>query len=117
MNEATEVDGLLDGDGFLIDPSRWNQELARQLAKRLDVTELGDAHWRIIARLRAHFDQGGNLPVQRTLCREVELDEDCIRAWFGGPLEAWTIAGLPNPGEEARVYMEDMEAEPRNDAA
>jgi tRNA 2-thiouridine synthesizing protein E len=48
--------------------------------------------------------------VQRQVCRELDLVSDCVCALFGGPLEAWKVAGLPDPGEEARVYMENMEA-------
>jgi len=33
-----------------------------------------------------------------------------ILALFGGPIEVWRLAGLPNPGEEARTYMENQEA-------
>lgn len=35
--------------------------------------------------------------------------EHCVKQLFGGPLEAWRIAGLPDPGEEARAYMANME--------
>lgn len=110
MSDPNELDALLDKDGFLADPAQWNPEVARQLAWRVDIGELDQAHWRIIDRLRARFEQAGALPVQRTLCRELDLDPDCLLAWFGGPVEAWTVAGLPNPGEEAKVYMADMEA-------
>lgn len=110
MIDPDQLDALLDPDGFLADPTQWTPELARQLAQRVDLETLEDAHWRIIDHLRAQFEQAGTLPVQQTLCRELELTPDCLRVWFGGPIEAWTVAGLPNPGEEARLYMADMEA-------
>jgi len=29
----------------------------------------------------------------------------CLEQLFHGTREAWRIAGLPDPGEEARAYM------------
>jgi tRNA 2-thiouridine synthesizing protein E len=46
------------------------------------------------------------LPVERTVCREIGMDPHCIETLFDKDLKcAWRIAGLPNPGEEAKVYM------------
>jgi tRNA 2-thiouridine synthesizing protein E len=109
MTEANDLDAMLDREGFLTDPGRWSPDLAEQLARRVAIGELEEAHWRVIDRLREQFEQAGKLPVQKTLCRELELEPDCLLALFGGPIEAWTVAGLPNPGEEARLYMADME--------
>lgn len=38
------------------------------------------------------------------------MASDCIVALFGGPIELWRLAGLPDPGKEARTYMENQEA-------
>jgi hypothetical protein len=46
---------------------------------------------------------------QANVCRELDLTEDCVHRLFGGPVEAWKIAGLPDPGEEARAYMLNLE--------
>jgi tRNA 2-thiouridine synthesizing protein E len=100
---------LLDAQGFLKDPQLWNRDLALGMAAELHLGELGEDHWRVIDRLRADYLDSGQLPVQPTLCRELDLGTDCISALFGGPLEAWRLAGLPNPGEEARVYMDNQE--------
>jgi len=109
MSEPNDLDALLDREGFLTDAAQWSPDLARQLARRVDIGALEEAHWRVIDRLRDQFERAGTLPVQKTLCRELELESDCLLALFGGPIEAWTVAGLPNPGEEARLYMADME--------
>lgn len=99
---------LLDEYGFLEEPDVWNRDLALALAAEMNL-ELSEAHWRVIDRVRAQYLESGMLPVQSTLCREVELDSDCILALFGGPIELWRLAGLPDPGEEARTYMENQE--------
>jgi dissimilatory sulfite reductase related protein len=41
----------------------------------------------------------------RRVCRETALSKSEIYDLFGGCLRAWRIAGLPNPGEEARTYL------------
>jgi dissimilatory sulfite reductase related protein len=99
----------LDAKGFLTDPILWDAHFATRMAHRLGIAELGLVHWRVVERLRAGWLTEGRLPVQRHLCRELDLDEKCIDTLFGGLVEAWKVAGLPDPGEEARVYMQDME--------
>ena len=103
--------GSLDANGFLTDPAHWDVRLAARLAQCLGVAELSFVHWRIIERLRAGWLVEGELPVQRHLCRELDLVSGCVDKLFGGFIEAWKIAGLPDPGEEARVYMENMETD------
>lgn len=107
---APELDRLLDHNGFMAEPEQWDARLAAKLARRLGLGELRVEQWRIIQQLREAWMVKGSLPVQPSLCRELELQRSCLDDLFGGPLEAWKIAGLPDPGEEARVYMEDMEA-------
>jgi tRNA 2-thiouridine synthesizing protein E len=40
------------------------------------------------------------------VCRTHDLDRNAIKNLFGGCRQAWRIAGLPNPGEEAKAYMQ-----------
>lgn len=101
---------LLDEYGFLKEPDLWSRDLALGLAAEMNLGELSETHWRLIDHVRAHYLETGMLPVQSTLCRELELDSDCIIDLFGGPIEVWRLAGLPDPGEEARTYMENQEA-------
>jgi tRNA 2-thiouridine synthesizing protein E len=103
--------GPLDTKGFLTDPALWDAHLASRMAQRFGIGELDRTHWQIIERLRSGWLTAGDLPVQRHICRELDLAAGCIDRLFGGLIEAWKIAGLPDPGEEARVYMENMETE------
>lgn len=108
-NREDEYSGFLDTNGFLIDPVLWHAHLANRMAWRLGVGDLAVAHWRVIERLRTGWLAEGNLPLQRHICRELALGSGCVDKLFGGLVEAWKVAGLPDPGEEARVYMENME--------
>jgi TusE/DsrC/DsvC family sulfur relay protein len=95
-----------DEDGFLLSSDRWSEPVAVDLAASSGIDQLSEDHWRVIRHLRKHFLAHGTLPVERNICREVGLEQHCIEELFGNDLKrAWRIAGLPNPGEEAKVYM------------
>jgi tRNA 2-thiouridine synthesizing protein E len=107
MNHAATQ--FLDAEGFVRDPNLWDPDLAGQIAARLGLDALQPSHWAVIDYLREHYLADGTLPWEGNLCRDLDLVEHCVHRLFGGPLAAWKIAGLPDPGEEARTYMENLE--------
>ena len=71
-----EIDGRtfeVDGDGFLTDPSIWNDEVAALIAKSDDINELTEQHWAIIRVIRANFEETGMAPMIRKICKETGL--------------------------------------------
>lgn len=96
---------LFDEDGFLMDPGHWTEGLARWLAWQEHVGELGDDHWRVIRHLRDRFQALGGMPSMRRVCRATGLSREAIHGLFGNCLRVWRIAGLPDPGEEAKAYL------------
>ncbi len=96
---------LFDEDGFLLDPSVWNESLAEQIACEEGILELTPEHWRVIERVRTKFFQVGALPNLRRLCRDTALSRTQMHLLFGSCKSIWRIAGLPNPGEEAKTYL------------
>lgn len=96
---------LFDEDGFLIDPAQWNEALAESTALLDGIGELGEDHWRVIHHVRDRFQALGGMPSMRRVCRATGLSREDIYGLFGSCLRVWRIAGLPNPGEEARSYM------------
>lgn len=93
-----------DEDGFLLDPMSWNEGLARRIASEDGVGELSDDHWAIIHYLRTNYCAGG-LPAVSHVCHINHFEHHCLPDLFRSVKAAWRIAGLPNPGEEARAYM------------
>lgn len=89
----------LDEKGYLVDPSRWNRELAAALAEAEGITELTADHWLAIEFLRRHQEQHGAAPMIRVLCRETGFSLKKIYELFPkGPTKgACKIAGLPRP--------------------
>ena len=94
-----------DEDGFLINSEAWTRETGRQLAELDGIGELTPDHWSVIFYLREHHFETGSIPVMSHLCRVIHLGQYAVERLFGGCREAWRIAGLPNPGEEAKTYM------------
>jgi len=97
---------LFDEDGFLIDPNHWTEELASELAAAAGIPQLNDAHWRVIHFIRERHLRCGALPPMRIICRQLGTERDAVKGLFGGCRQLWSIAGLPNPGEEAKTYMD-----------
>lgn len=97
---------LMDDEGFLIDPDQWTADLAGELANAAGIGPLEDTHWRAIEYLRGKYLSLGALPPMRRVCRHLGVDKHHVKTLFGGCRQLWQIAGLPNPGEEAKAYMD-----------
>lgn len=83
----------------------WCEDLAKRLAKGHGLERLTPAHWCVIQSLREHFIQYGAMPPMRAVCDHNRLEPHCVNDLFHDPETAWRIAGLPDPGEEARSYL------------
>lgn len=94
-----------DHTGFLNDPALWNETVAEEIARQDGIGPLNATHWEIIRYLRASWIDRHALPSVSHTCHLVGRDPMCLEELFHGPREAWRIAGLPDPGEEARAYM------------
>ncbi len=94
-----------DEDGFLVDAALWDQELAQQIAREDGIGELSEAHWAILRELRDHYLKSGALLPASHACHMKHQNLDCVDGLFQSLRKAWRIAGLPNPGEEAKSYM------------
>jgi len=94
-----------DDDGFLVESKKWTPRLAEELARQADIAELTAKHWEVIHFVRERYFSVGALPVMRLVCRAAGLDPHRGHDLFDSCRSLWRIAGLPNPGEEARTYM------------
>ena len=87
-----------DGDGFLINPEIWNDEIATQIAKE-DGIDMSDQHWAIVRVIRNNYEEKGNAPMIRTICKETGLKlKDIYELFPLGPARgACRVAVLPKP--------------------
>lgn len=96
----------VDEDGYLTDPDQWSREVASRVADAAGIGQLEPRHWRMIAFMRETYDEFGAPPSQHQLCHHLALDKHAVAEAFGSCRNLWQIAGLPNPGEEMRTYLE-----------
>lgn len=94
----------LDEDGYLIDPYSWDRSFTERRAEEARLT-LRAQHWQLIELIRDKYLRLGALPPMRTVCKAVGIDKQVLKQEFGSCLALWKMAGLPNPGEEAKAYM------------
>jgi tRNA 2-thiouridine synthesizing protein E len=96
---------LFNPEGYLLDPLKWNEALAEELAQ-LESLSLSEQHWQILRALRQFYQQYATLPTLRAflnyLHRELNLndiDSAQLYALFpkGPILQGAKIAGLPKP--------------------
>jgi tRNA 2-thiouridine synthesizing protein E len=96
-----------DEDGLLRDPRQWNETVAGDIARELGIGELSDDHWQVIRSLREYYAKFGVAPAMIRVCHQHHRGLDWVHDLFQSCLNAWRVAGLPNPGEEAKSYLSD----------
>jgi TusE/DsrC/DsvC family sulfur relay protein len=101
-----DIGHWFDIDGFLVQPDHWNYEIAQRIADAEGMDLLTPKQWEIINYVRGRFFLNGSLPVMRVVCRAAGLDRQKAHKLFGSCRCLWRVAGLPNPGEEAKAYMQ-----------
>ncbi len=96
----------VDQEMFLRDFNAWSKPWATQLARQLGYEGLSPDQWKIIHALRDHYRRHGAIPNPHSICKTCGLEHFCLDKYFNNDgKQAWKIAGLPNPGEEVKVYL------------
>ena len=103
-NDNSENHAITDEQGYLIDPLNWNRSFTERRAREAGI-ELKDSHWQLVEIIREKYLNLGALPPLRSICKAVGFDKHELKQQFGSCLNLWRMAGLPDPGEEARAYM------------
>lgn len=75
---SLEVNGKtieLDGNGNLVNPHDWDEDVARALAAKDDI-ELTQEHWDVLNYLREEYNENnGNQPMERV------INKDMAKRW------------------------------------
>ena len=96
---------MFDADGFMVEPDKWSVTLANSLAQAEGLSALTPEQLELLHNLRAEFEKTGAVSAHSHVCHLGGQAPDCMQQLFTSPLQAWRVAGLPNPGEEAKAYM------------
>ncbi len=108
MQDQAAVLFEFDEDGLLRHPQQWTEDMAEAIAMHDGLGPLTADHWKVIHALRSYHAEFGVAPAISHLCRTLGLDKHCGHDLFHTCMIAWRVAGLPNPGEEAKAYLRDM---------
>ncbi|HDP81219.1 MAG TPA: TusE/DsrC/DsvC family sulfur relay protein [Spirochaetes bacterium] len=89
----------VDEDGFLQEPDKWTEDAAKALAELEGITELTEAHWKVMNYLRNYFQENGIAPMVRKLTKETGVNlKEMYELFPQGPANsACKWAGLPKP--------------------
>ena len=97
--EIAGVSVNVNDEGYLIDSSQWNKDIASAIAKAEGIEALTDFHWKVIEFLQQDFQEKGVLPTIRRVKKTGGISTKEFYGHFpDGPLKkASKIAGLPKP--------------------
>lgn len=89
----------VDEDGFIAEPSQWDEDLARFLAQQEGIAELTPDHLKVIRYLHKYYQDFGIAPLIRKLCKDTGFSLKRIMELFpSGPAQgACKVAGMPKP--------------------
>jgi tRNA 2-thiouridine synthesizing protein E len=97
--EYQDVKIDVDEDGFMQEPEKWDEAIAKALATTEGVDDLTEEHWKIVNYLREYYLKFGIAPMIRKLCKETGFPLKKIYELFpSGPAKgACKVAGLAKP--------------------
>lgn len=102
---APEISTPTDEEGYLVDPSDWNESVAEALAQREGIV-LTELHWGVLRFMREFLDEHQLIPdarfVMRFLADDAGLGDAARRRLFelfpyGYVRQACKIAGMRRP--------------------
>jgi tRNA 2-thiouridine synthesizing protein E len=87
----------VNDEGYLMDASKWNREIAAEIAKELNIT-LSDKHFQVIDFLRKEYEAGNPLTIRKVGKSGIVDIKEFYTLFPGGPLKfSSKIAGIPKP--------------------
>ena len=95
----------VDGEGYLIDPADWNEQVARELARQERIV-LSDEHWAVIRFMREYYEQHHIAPDARHVMKHLAAFKGAGKAGrndlfvlfpYGYVKQACKIAGMRRP--------------------
>ena len=89
----------VDADGHLVDHTKWTEDIAKDIAKSIEIETLEPKHWDVINFMRNEFIENGASPTIRKITKKSGVNTKEMYALFpkGPAKKASKIAGLPKP--------------------
>ena len=97
-----DVDGKMigfDAEGFMSEPSLWDDSVAAAIALEEGIEEMSEKHWAVVRFIRGYWREEDLAPSVRMLCKESGVSvREVYKLFTSGPARgACRIAGLPKP--------------------
>ena len=89
----------LDAEGFLTDPTQWDERIAAEIAAANGIPELTERHWQVVRFMRDRYLASGMAPSIRSLGKESGVPvKELYELFPKGPAKlAARIGGIPKP--------------------
>ena len=86
-------------EGFMTNPAEWTKEIAVEIAREEGITELSEAHWKVIDFCRQSAATTGKAPTLRTITNGSGVStKDLFSLFPKGPAKKVArISGLGKP--------------------
>ncbi|MFZ5754813.1 MAG: TusE/DsrC/DsvC family sulfur relay protein [Bacillota bacterium] len=86
----------MDREGYLVDWSEWDEEVAQVLARDEGIEHLTEKHWLVISFIRNYYEDFQQIPSLRKICTHTGLNTlEIYRLFPSGPVRGpCRIAGL-----------------------
>ena len=93
------IEVQINEEGFLTNPAEWTKEIAIELAKEEGITELTDAHWKVIEFCRANAAGTGAAPTLRGITNGSGVSTKELFSLFpkGPAKKVAKVSGLGKP--------------------
>lgn len=87
----------VNDEGYMVDASQWNKEIAAVLAKEEGV-DLSEKHYEVLEFLRNAYEKGETLTIRRVGKSGIVDIKGLYKLFPGGPLKySSKFAGIPKP--------------------
>jgi len=99
IRKIAGMDVEVDDEGFLVDHTILNRDLAIELAKEEGIDPFTERHYQVLEFMRKEFEERGSAPSIRRLNKlNVVPTKELYQLFPGGPAKkAAKIAGLKKP--------------------
>ncbi|HEY2372940.1 MAG TPA: TusE/DsrC/DsvC family sulfur relay protein [Gaiellaceae bacterium] len=99
MTLIAEAPVDVDAEGFLTDPTQWNEQIAGAIAAENGIPEPNDRHWLVVRFMRDRYLTTGTAPSIRSLGKESGVPiKELYQLFPKGPAKlAAKIGGIPKP--------------------
>ena len=93
------MDLEVNDEGFMLNPTQWNKEIAAEIAKEEGITELTPEHWKVIEFCRQSAEKSGAAPTLRAITNGAGVPTKTLFSLFpkGPAKKVAKISGLGKP--------------------